>query len=427
MLPRYRNALIALLILFGLAFAGLVGFFYDQAHDYAIGEARKQALNALLVHRATHAYVTKVQRPEIYRLKAEGKLYEGYFSPEVMSFTFISRNIHSLLNQEREKHGLEQIYFKLAAENARNPVNRADAAEAALLGLMNRDAELKEHQEVLDLGGRPWLYLAVPIERSSPGCMKCHGDPKDAPQELLAMYGDKAGFHETPSSIRALISIRVPLDGITQAGNRLAGGLTLVTFLVLTGIYVSIAFLIRRIDGQQQRILRQNAELEDLSVTDALTGVLNRLGLMHRSDEVIARAHRFSHPLALLLIDLDHFKQVNDLHGHPVGDEVLKRFVAIIQSNLRVSDIFGRWGGEEFLVISPHLLLNDALKLAEKLRKAIEEADFPAAIRLTTCIGVSEYRSGERVAELIGRADRALYQAKGLGRNRVVGESGATD
>lgn len=423
MLPKYRNALVALLALFSLAFAGLVGFFYDQAHDYAIGEAKKQGLNALLVHRATHAYVTKVQRPEIYRLKAAGKLYEGYFAPQVMSFTFISRSIHALLNGEREKHGLERIYFKLAAETPRNPVNKADATESRLLKQMNQNPNLTEFQDVLELDGKKWLYIAVPIERSSAGCMKCHGDPQDAPHELIAMYGDRAGFHETPSGIRALISIRVPLQGVTEAGERMAKGLSVVTLLVLAGIYVAIAFLIRRIDAQQQRILHQNAELAGLSVTDALTGVLNRLGLLQRSDEVIARAARFSHPLALLMIDLDHFKQINDQHGHPLGDEVLKRFVAIIQSNLRVSDIFGRWGGEEFMVISPHLRLVDALSMAEKLRKAIEDADFPAAIRLTASIGVSEYQPGEVAAELVGRADHALYQAKDMGRNRVVGEA----
>jgi two-component system cell cycle response regulator len=422
MLPRYRNTLIALLALFSLAFIGLVTLFHNRADEYAVGEARNQALNALLVHRATHAYVTTIQRPEIYRLQGEDKLYAGYFSPKVMSFTFISRSIKDLLNKEREKHGLDPIYFKLASENPRNPVNKADASEVDLLRRMNANT-LNEYENVVDLAGQKWLYLAVPIDRSTPGCMKCHGDPASAPAELVAMYGDKAGFHESPNAIRALISIRVPLRSITKAGDQMAQTLTLVTFVVLSGIYLVLAFLIRRVDTQQRHILQQNVDLERLSMTDMLTGVLNRYGLQKRNSEVMNRATRFGHPVALLMLDLDRFKQINDHYGHPVGDQVLKRFAEIIQANLRGSDIFGRWGGEEFLVIAPHLNLNDAEKMAEKLRYAIEAAEFDSGVHLTTSIGVSEYSPGEPVSELIKRADHALYAAKEAGRNRVVGET----
>lgn len=424
MLPRYRNILIALFVLFALAFLGLVALFHNRADDYAVGEARNQALNALLVHRAIHAYVTKIQRPEIYRLQGEGKLYADYFSPLVMSFTFISRNVKDLLNLEREKHALEPIYFKLASENPRNPLNQADAAEVELLRRMNAN-ELKEYQKVVELDGRQWLYLAVPIDRSNKGCMKCHGDPADAPADMVAMYGDKAGFHENPDAIRALISIRVSLANIVKAGDQMAWTLSGVTFVVLSGIYLLLAFLIRRIDTQERKILSHNTELARLSMTDMLTGVYNRVGLQQHSVEIMKRADRFHHPVAVLLLDLDHFKQINDQHGHAVGDTVLTRFADTIKANLRGSDIFGRWGGEEFLVISPHLNLGEAMKMAEKLRHAIENTEFSHAIHLTTSVGVSEYQPGETDAALFARADLALYRAKSAGRNRVVGETNA--
>ncbi|NTV95688.1 MAG: diguanylate cyclase [Thiobacillus sp.] len=417
-LPRYRKQLILLLLLFSLIFAGMVVLFHRNSDDYAIGEAKKQALNALLVHRAIHAYVTKVQRPEIYRLKDEGKLYPGYFSPMVMSFTFISRSVKDLLNGQRELHDLEPIYFKLASENPRNPINKADALEADLLRRMNREG-LQEFQDVVRVEGKKYLYLAVPIERSNPGCMKCHGDPKDAPVELIAMYGDKAGFYEDPSLIRALISIRAPLDGVLADADRMANLLTMVTFLVLAGIYVLIAFFTYRIEVQQRRIVRQNIELAHLSVTDALTGAANRLGLLERMNELASSAQRFNLVMSVLMLDLDHFKGVNDRYGHPVGDQVLKRFTDILRDNVRGSDIVGRWGGEEFLVISPHVGLDNAAKLAEKLRRAVEEAVFAEGVRLTTSIGVAEYRPNERLDDLISRADLALYAAKAGGRNRV--------
>lgn len=425
MLPRSKKSLLLLFVLFCLVFAGMVTLFHRKSDEYAVGEAKKQALNTLLVHRAIHAYVTKVQRPEVYRLKEENKLYPEYFSPLLMSFTFISRSVKDLLNTQREKSGLEPIYFKLASMNPRNPINQADALEADLLKRMNRDG-LQEFQEVVELSGNKFLYLAVPIERSNPGCMKCHGDPKDAPEELVAMYGDKAGFHEDPTAIRAMISIRVPLSGVLVDADRMANILTMVIFLVLSGIYALIAVFTFRIDSQQRRIVQQNVELAHLSVTDALTGAINRLGLTERLNEMISRSMRFAHPLAVLMMDLDHFKDVNDQYGHPVGDGVLKSFVEVVRENIRASDIIGRWGGEEFLIVSPHLGLDSATKLAEKLRHAVEQASFDAGIRITTSIGVAEYVSGERVGELIERADRALYLAKNGGRNRVVAQTAET-
>lgn len=426
MLPRSRNTLLLLFVLFSLAFAGLAVLFHRKSDEYAVGEARKQALNALLVHRAIHAYVTQIQRPEIYRLKDDHKLYPEYFSPLVMSFTYISRNIKDLLNLQREKQGMEPIYFKLASENPRNPINQADALESDLLRRMNRE-ELQEYQDVVEVGGQEYLYLAVPIERSNPGCMKCHGEPRDAPRELVAMYGDKAGFHEDPRAIRAMISIRAPLAGVRADANRLADILTAVTFVVLSAIYALIAFFTLRIDAQQRRILQQNAELSHLSVTDSLTGAANRLGLMGRLGELISASHRFQHPLAVLLLDLDHFKAINDRHGHPVGDRVLQDFVATLRANVRGSDVVGRWGGEEFLIISPHMGLDNAIKLAEKLRLAIEQASFVQGIRLTTSLGVAELAPGEQAEGLIERADRALYQAKKNGRNRVVAQGALGD
>lgn len=419
LLPRYRKLLLFLLVCFALGLAGLVALYGAKTRDYAVLEAKRQALNVLLAHRATHAYVVKVQRPEIYRLKDEGRLYREYFSPMVMSFTFISRSMKDLLNLEREKYGLEPVYFKLASENPRNPINTADALERDLLRRMNADG-LKGHQEVRRSEGRTFLYLAVPIERSTPGCLKCHGDPKDAPAELIELYGDKAGFHERADNIRALISIRVPLDGMLAEARSVANTLGLVTFVVMSAIYALIALFVVRISAQQVKIERQNADLSRLSVTDALTGIYNRLGLTRRLEESASLARRHVQHLALLMLDLDHFKAINDKYGHLVGDAVLKRFAEVIHGSIRSSDVFGRWGGEEFMVISPLLSLGEAQRLAEKLRLAVAQAELPQGIHLTCSLGVTEYRSGEDEASFVERADQALYAAKEQGRNRIV-------
>ncbi|MDD5296769.1 MAG: ATP-binding protein [Rhodocyclaceae bacterium] len=253
-LQKNRQVLIILLPILILAYGVLVAIYYQKTEAYAIGEAKKAALDALLSHRAVHRYVTETQRPEIYRLQGEGKLYKEYFSPKVMSFTFIARSVKELINQERKKVGLPPIYFKLAADNPRNPVNQADAFESALLARMNR-GEVKEVQEIVQQDGEPVLHVAIPIDRSSKGCLKCHGDPKDAPAELLAQYGSERGFHESPNSIRALISIRVPLASSIREANQVAQLVSLITLLVMACVYGLIHFFVLRIDREQQAVM----------------------------------------------------------------------------------------------------------------------------------------------------------------------------
>jgi signal transduction histidine kinase/CheY-like chemotaxis protein len=246
--------LLILLPMFILAYAVLVAVFHQKTEVYALSEAKKTALDALLSHRAVHRYVTETQRPEIYRLQAAGQLYKEYFSPKVMSFTYIARSVKELINKERERVGLPAIYFKLAADNPRNPVNQADAFESTLLARMNR-GEINEIREIVQQNGEPELHVAIPIDRSTPGCLKCHGDPNDAPADLLTLYGSERGFFESPNSIRALISIRVPLTQLLEEADEIARLVSFVTFLVMISIYGLVHFFILRIDRQQQMVI----------------------------------------------------------------------------------------------------------------------------------------------------------------------------
>ncbi len=253
-LPKNRQILLILLPLFALAYVILAVIYHEKTEQYAIAEAQKAALDALLSHRAVHSYVTQVSRPEIYRLKNEGLLYQEYFSPKVMSFTYTARGIKERINEERKKEGLPPIYFKLAADNPRNPVNQADAYESELLKRMNR-GEVSEINEIVQLNGEQVLHVAIPIDRSSPACLKCHGDPKDAPAELIAQYGDKRGFYEDPNSIRALISIRVPLAPQLLEADALVELVSLITLAAISLLYGLVYFFILRIDRQQRQII----------------------------------------------------------------------------------------------------------------------------------------------------------------------------
>jgi diguanylate cyclase (GGDEF)-like protein len=163
-----------------------------------------------------------------------------------------------------------------------------------------------------------------------------------------------------------------------------------------------------------------NEELERLANTDRLTGVCNRRALDVVLTAELDRARRYESSLSLLFFDLDHFKRVNDLYGHVVGDQVLRDFVSQLRDMLRDSDILGRWGGEEFIVVCPETKAGDIINLAERIRTKIEGFKFAQAGKVTVSIGIAELAADDHIRDLIDRADQALYEAKRSGRNCCV-------
>ena len=168
---------------------------------------------------------------------------------------------------------------------------------------------------------------------------------------------------------------------------------------------------------------RLHREAQTLAITDALTGVYNRRGLFQLGEFEFQRARRINRPFSALMFDIDHFKKVNDQHGHAVGDQVLHQVAQRCLKNSRATDLVGRYGGEEFVMLLTETNLHAAYTIAERLRHGIMKANFltdAGGISITTSIGVCEARSSESLTTLIQHADAALYQAKNSGRNRVV-------
>lgn len=159
---------------------------------------------------------------------------------------------------------------------------------------------------------------------------------------------------------------------------------------------------------------------EVLAATDHLTGVANRRGLTEKLSEELARSQRYEDTFSVLLLDLDHFKQFNDEHGHEMGDTILIEVTKILLEQCRQVDIVGRWGGEEFLLILPHNDATESVEAASRMRKAIEDHAFPGGVEVTVSIGVTEWRKAESIEQLVARADEAMYQAKHMGRNRLA-------
>jgi len=164
----------------------------------------------------------------------------------------------------------------------------------------------------------------------------------------------------------------------------------------------------------------KNRQLEKLSETDGLTGVFNRYRIEERLREELYRSGRYGLPLSVIILDLDHFKQVNDTFGHGEGDLVLRTVAKRLEERTRESDLVGRWGGEEFVVLCSDTTVEGAGKVAESLREAVREAFIGETGTVTASFGVAQSVPGESPEAFVGRADRALYQAKSSGRNRVV-------
>lgn len=174
----------------------------------------------------------------------------------------------------------------------------------------------------------------------------------------------------------------------------------------------------------EEKMKQLNELLERRASTDPLTGIFNRLRFNEYLDREISEARRYQHPLALIMFDIDHFKLINDSYGHHVGDRVLKELANVVSANIRDVDIFSRWGGEEFMILSPHTDLGHGRQLAEKLRTAIENHRFEGAGSITCSFGVAQFVDGDTDSSLARRADEALYHAKNGGRNRVAAFEG---
>ena len=164
----------------------------------------------------------------------------------------------------------------------------------------------------------------------------------------------------------------------------------------------------------------KNIELFELAVTDQLTGLYNRI-MLDRSLEIeLNSSDRFDSVFGIVLIDIDHFKLINDNYGHQTGDRILVCFAELLQNNTRKSDIVGRWGGEEFMIICPDIDEKGIMTLAEKLRIIIKDYKFPEIHKRTASFGVTLYDKHEdNIPKIIKRADDALYKAKENGRNRI--------
>ena len=196
-----------------------------------------------------------------------------------------------------------------------------------------------------------------------------------------------------------------------------------LTFIIFAIVW-TFEYLILSNDRLHRELKTTQAELETMATTDFLTGINNNRHFFEIGNNEIQRVRRFPTPLAVIMVDIDYFKQVNDTHGHAAGDKVLIEIVGICQNSIRNIDVLGRLGGEEFAVLLPHTDIHGGVTTAEHLRTAIEEAEIKFSseiIKVTASFGVTVlYDTDKDIKQLLDRADKFLYQAKNRGRNQVI-------
>ena len=246
---------------------------------------------------------------------------------------------------------------------------------------------------------------------------------------VVAMFlGGKrcAGFWLAMSCASATLIYLLEANGLAQPLSPRAD-MPLLHLVCDLGLYVVVLvfvllFELTKNDGFS-RLRQALATINELAIRDELTGIHNRRFLLDLVEKEKERADRNGSEFCLCLFDIDFFKRINDTYGHAAGDTVLRDFARTVQDQLRALDAFGRYGGEEFLLMLPETPAASAIALAERVRGAVEGlrcTDGERTITLTVSVGVAEYRLGEKVAQTIVRADQALYLAKSGGRNRVL-------
>jgi len=192
--------------------------------------------------------------------------------------------------------------------------------------------------------------------------------------------------------------------------------------IIQKGVLEPYELIFRELKANEKKLNIQNQMFRNQAIVDGLTGLYNHRYLYEKLEEERYRVERYASNLSIILLDIDHFKKVNDTFGHVAGDEIIKAISGIIKKNIRVSDIAGRYGGEEFLIILPETDLQRASYVAEKIRVEVEQTTYIQGIRVTISGGVSQYQ-GEKTSELVKSADNKLYNAKNRGRNKIQSES----
>ena len=362
------------------------------------------------------AYVTKTEIDELVRILAEATNNAQTFPPVAPARGEPPRI------QERLSHLLDAaLYDATIAGEIRSLAHTAENVERIFADLVRIASDVATYR---------WLAL-----KASDGALYVHANPaiRDS-AEREAVGALEAGALQAPERTLTFLGDARALDANVSTAAPLVFPIAFGAINVGTialgpsprGASNDDRRLMELISAEIGGPLRMStliAEARHLAATDALTGLMNRRAFLEAVDRERSRAARHTLPISLLMLDVDHFKQVNDTKGHDAGDVVLRGIAAVLLRIARRSDFVARWGGEEFVLALAQTAETGGRIAAERVRRAVAEQPFMLpngeTLRVTTSVGLASAGSSFALEELLGRADRALYAAKGRGRNRV--------
>jgi diguanylate cyclase (GGDEF)-like protein len=293
----------------------------------------------------------------------------------------------------------DQVRYKMTSLKPINPDNAPDKFETAALIQFEQGVSEVSALEKND-GTTLFRYMAPLMTDET--CLPCHA------QQGYVMGDVRGGIAVSLQADQFTLKIRQAQLFMILAGIG-------VIALVITSIWYISRFFIRDLHQAQEALAR-------MAATDFLTGLANRMSGIQTLAQELARTSRTKTPVSIALMDLDHFKRVNDTYGHNTGDEILKGFSAVLRQNIRRYDTACRYGGEEFLLIMPQTPLDEAVKIANRVLDVLDSAPVSTTngeIQISISAGVVEIKDGEDIERCIDRADKLLYQAKEDGRGRV--------
>jgi diguanylate cyclase (GGDEF)-like protein len=396
----YRTFIISTSLIIGLVLSGI---FLDMAirtrelmNEENIVQARV-VFNTIVLTRKWNAdyggvYVEKKKgtASNPYLINPDIKTVDGRILT-LRNPAFMTREI----SEYAEKEGI--FKFHITSLKLMNPHNEPDEFEKRSLLLFETGAAKEMSRTELVNNRTHFRYMApLYIEND---CLQCHQHQKYALGEVRGGISISFDIEDLQRKIRSN-TIAIVLFGI------------ITTVLLLGLLYFLMSQLIKKLDDARQTI-------EKIAITDALTELFNRRHVMSRFEEEFEKFKRLKMNVSCIMIDIDHFKTVNDSYGHLTGDQVLKVLSARMRDIVRAYDIIGRYGGEEFLIIMPDTGLEDARGLAERIRMSVKE-ETVGNVAVTLSLGVVCVQESDRsVDDIIRRADENLYKAKKSGRDRI--------
>lgn len=314
--------------------------------------------------------------------------------------SYMMRQIYELSRKE------QQVSGRITSLRPLNPANAASQWEAQ--ALLSFESGKREASGMITESGNSYIRVMRPL-MTEESCLACH-----------AQQGYRKG------DVRGGISITMPM-GLLESGLHsqmalLGAGHAAMWIFGLGGLFAGYRGLLRRTrerDRALDELRRVNAILEDQASTDAVTGILNRRRFSQLLEEEMVKSRRYGLPVALIFFDVDHFKAINDRCGHEAGDCVLRELSRLVSGMIRKTDVFARFGGEEFVVLVHDNDAESGRVLAEKIRSRVSLHEFAHVGRVTCSFGVAQFHPDDSAQTLIKRADDAMYAAKYGGRNRV--------